>query len=52
MICEWSYGIAIRSFDVTGIDTDHIQASYTDGVLTLNLPKRMTCDGGRRIEIM
>ena len=50
--CERSYGKYTRSFDVTGIDTDHIQASYTDGVLTLNLPKRMTCDGGRRIEIM
>ena len=50
--CERSYGKYTRSFDVTGIDTDHIQASYTDGVLTLTLPKRMTRDGGRRIEIL
>ena len=29
-----------RSFDVSGIDTSAISASYNDGVLTLNLPKR------------
>ena len=29
-----------RSFDVSGIDTASIKANYTDGVLTLTLPKR------------
>ena len=33
-------GSFARSFDVSGIDTSAISASYTDGVLTLNLPKR------------
>ena len=37
---ERSYGSFSRSFDVSGIDTSAISASYTDGVLTLNLPKR------------
>ena len=37
---ERFYGSYSRSFDVTGIDVDHIEASYTDGVLTLTLPKR------------
>ena len=29
-----------RSFDVSGIDTDAIEAKYDDGVLTLTLPKK------------
>ena len=37
---ERRYGTFARSFDVSGIDTSAISASYTDGVLTLNLPKR------------
>ena len=37
---ERRYGAFARSFDVSGIDTSAISASYTDGVLTLNLPKR------------
>ena len=50
--CERSYGKYTRSFDVTGIDTDHIQASYTDGVLTLNLPKKQeNIPVSRRLEI-
>ena len=36
---ERFYGSYSRSFDLTGIDTDNIEASYKDGVLTLNLPK-------------
>ena len=38
--CERSYGSYSRSFDTTGIDTENIKASYTDGVLTLTLPKQ------------
>lgn len=37
---ERSFGSFERSFDVSGIDTAGIKANYTDGVLTLSLPKR------------
>lgn len=37
---ERYYGSFSRSFDVSGIDIDGIEASYDDGVLTLNLPKK------------
>ena len=37
---ERSYGTYKRQFDMTGIDTEKIQASYADGVLTLSLPKK------------
>ena len=37
---ERSFGSFERSFDVSGIDTAGIKANYTDGVLTLTLPKR------------
>lgn len=38
--CERSYGSYARRFDVSGIKTEDISASYNDGVLKLNLPKR------------
>ena len=37
---ERHFGSFERSFDVSGIDTSSIRANYTDGVLTLTLPKR------------
>ena len=37
---ERRFGSFERSFDVSGIDTSGIKANYTDGVLTLTLPKR------------
>ena len=37
---ERSFGSFERSFVVSGIDTAGIKANYTDGVLTLTLPKR------------
>lgn len=37
--CERSYGSYTRSFDVSGVDTTAIKASYNNGVLTLKLPK-------------
>lgn len=37
--CERSYGSFSRSFDVSSVDTAHISAEYTDGVLKLTLPK-------------
>ena len=37
---ERSYGSYSRQFNVAQIDTDHIRASYENGVLTLVLPKK------------
>ena len=37
---ERSFGSFERSFDVSGIDPAGLKATYTDGVLTLTLPKR------------
>ena len=36
---ERRYGSFTRSFDITGVDEEHITASYNNGVLELNLPK-------------
>ena len=45
-------GSYCRSFDVTGIDTDKITASYKDGVLELSLPKQAEKTAtGRKIDI-
>ncbi len=49
---ERFYGSYSRSFDVSGIEVDGIQASYTDGVLTLTMPKKVeTAPASRRLEI-
>lgn len=49
---ERVYGSFSRSFDITGIDEEGISASYTDGVLTLDLPKRKEkAAGAKSIEI-
>ena len=49
---ERFYGSFSRSFDVSGINVDGIEASYTDGVLTLNMPKKVeTVPASRRLEI-
>lgn len=37
---ERKYGSFTRSFDVSNIDTDGIEAAYQDGVLELKLPKK------------
>ena len=37
--CERAYGSYARSFDTSGIDTEHITAAYKDGVLRLTMPK-------------
>lgn len=36
---ERRYGSFSRSFDVSGIHKEGIKAAYTDGILTLTLPK-------------
>ena len=47
-----SYGSFSRSFDISGIDADAIEASYTDGVLTLTMPKKQEqLPASRRLEI-
>jgi HSP20 family protein len=38
--CERSYGSFSRSFDMTGINTEGIKATYENGVLKVILPKR------------
>lgn len=49
---ERTYGSFTRSFDVSGIETGDITASYTDGVLTLSLPKKAELKPeSRQIEI-
>lgn len=49
---ERLYGSFSRSFDVTGINTDNIEARYEDGILILTLPKKVeTVPASRRLEI-
>ena len=38
---ERFYGSFSRSFDVSGINVDGIEAAYTDGVLKLTMPKKV-----------
>lgn len=50
--CERSYGSFSRSFDTTGIDVEHMKASFADGVLTLSMPKAPEiAPAARRLEI-
>ena len=50
--CERSYGSYKRTFDISGIDTAAIKAKYTDGVLTIALPKKEpTLPESRQLEI-
>ncbi len=49
---ERVYGSYCRSFDVTGVDTEKITASYKNGVLELSLPKLADRPAtGRKIDI-
>ena len=49
---ERFYGSYSRSFDVSGINVDGIEAAYVDGVLTLTLPKKVeTVPASRKLEI-
>lgn len=38
--CERSYGSYSRSFDISAVDADKIEAAYENGVLTLTMPKK------------
>ena len=49
---ERFYGSYKRSFGLEGINSDAIEASYVDGVLSLKLPKQLpVIPESRRIEI-
>ena len=49
---ERFYGSYSRSFDVSGVNVDEIQAEYTDGMLKLTMPKKVeTVPPTRRLEI-
>lgn len=50
--CERSYGSYQRSFDLSGINTEGMKASYDNGVLQLTLPKKEEpVSTSRRLEI-
>ena len=49
---ERFYGSFTRCFDVSGINVDGIEASYTDGMLNVTLPKKAAeIPASRRLEI-
>ena len=49
---ERLYGSFSRSFDVSGINVDGIEAAYNDGVLAVTLPKKAAeIPASRRLEI-
>ena len=49
---ERVYGSFTRCFDVSGINVDGIEASYTDGMLNVTLPKKAAeIPASRRLEI-
>ena len=49
---ERAYGSFSRSFDVSGIDVEKIEAAYNDGILTLTMPKKVEVKpASRKLEI-
>ena len=49
---ERSYGTFSRSFDITGVQPDKIEAAYENGILKLELPKKEeSIPKSRRLEI-
>ena len=49
---ERFYGSYSRSFNVSGINTDEISASYNDGILSVSMPKKEPeVPAARRLEI-
>ena len=45
---ERCYGSFSRSFDVSGVNVDGIEAAYHDGVLTLTMPKKVEQQPAKR----
>ena len=49
---ERYFGSFSRSFDVSGINVDGITASFSDGILKLDMPKKVeTVPAARKLEI-
>lgn len=49
---ERIWGSFCRSFDLSAVDADNISAAYSDGVLTLTLPKKeQSRPSSRKLEI-
>ncbi len=49
---ERQYGSFVRSFDVSDIKTEDIQAEYDNGILTLTMPKKEPTESkGKKINI-
>ncbi|WP_407894939.1 Hsp20/alpha crystallin family protein [Lacticaseibacillus sp. N501-2] len=52
LMSERSYGAMSRSFRLPNVDEANIKAQYTDGVLTINLPKLTdTAEANHQIDI-
>lgn len=50
--CERSYGAFSRSFDISDIDAEKIEAEYESGVLKLTMPKKAKAvPAARKLEI-
>ena len=49
--CERSFGSYSRQFDLSSVDADHVKATYDNGVLKLEMPKKALPDSARHIEI-
>ena len=49
--CERSFGSYSRQFDLSSVDVDHMKATYDNGVLKLEMPKKALPDSARHIEI-
>lgn len=48
---ERSEGLVSRSFRLPDVDAANIHANYTNGVLTVNLPKQSSSSNGNSIKI-
>ena len=48
---EASFGSYSRQFDLSSVDADHMKATYDNGVLKLEMPKKALPDSARHIEI-
>ena len=49
---EFSYGKFQRSFRLPeDVDVDHVKATYTDGVLSIAIPKKELSKAGKKITI-
>ena len=45
---ERSFESVERTFEISGVDTDHLHASYENGVLSVTMPKKKNAEPKRR----